>query len=64
MVGLTREGTGVASAEGSPEIDWNKKKLIEGHVGEAMEAKTDEQRMKAEAAGLTASAVEKKYFCF
>jgi len=29
-----------------------------------MEAKTDEQRMKAEAAGLTASAVEKKYFCF
>lgn len=38
---LTREGTGMASAEGSPEIDGNKKNLIEGHFGEAMEARTD-----------------------
>lgn len=39
---LTREGTGVASAEGSPEIDGNKKKnLFGGHFGEAMKAKAD-----------------------
>lgn len=38
---LTRESTGMPSAEGSPEIDGNKKKRPEGHFGEAVEAKTD-----------------------